>query len=40
MKFKNAYPQDGQCSPEHRSLNELWLGSSIIQDCLKSTKLL
>ncbi|WP_243397251.1 hypothetical protein [Holospora curviuscula] len=31
-------PQDGLRSPKDGSLNEPWLGSSIIQDCLKCTK--
>ncbi|WP_165780773.1 hypothetical protein [Holospora curviuscula] len=33
-------PQDGRCSPKDRSLNDALLGSTIIQDCLKRTKVL
>ncbi|WP_165780682.1 hypothetical protein [Holospora curviuscula] len=33
-------PQDRLRSPKDRSLNESWLGSIIIQDCLKIRKLL
>ncbi|PPE04029.1 hypothetical protein [Holospora curviuscula] len=32
--------QDGLHSPKDGSLNELWLGSISIQDCLKRTKLM
>ncbi|PPE06932.1 hypothetical protein HCUR_00043 [Holospora curviuscula] len=31
-------PQNGRCSPKDGSLNEPWLGSIIIQDCLKRKK--
>ncbi|PPE05292.1 hypothetical protein [Holospora curviuscula] len=31
-------PQDGLRSPKDGSLNEPWLASIIIQDCLKRTK--
>ncbi|WP_165780783.1 hypothetical protein [Holospora curviuscula] len=39
-KIESTEPQDGRCSPKDGFLNKPWLGSIIIQDCLKRTKVL